>query len=156
MAWSFESAIVCSERSTSTPAVMLSRTSYGSSVRPASSEAQVTVTGISCMTPTALVEETARWYHPDSNQPIARASLGSTPCRVAIERIRSEVSVRLGTVMEASLPLLAATARAQAVIGVVAGLAEGLMEGLGVGLVAGVDVSFGGVEPVAGVGMVIR
>ena len=40
------------------------------------------VTGMICMTPTALVEETARWYQPDSSQPIARASLGSTPWRV--------------------------------------------------------------------------
>ena len=37
-----------------------------SSRRPARSEAQLPEIGMTCMTPTALAGETARWFQPDS------------------------------------------------------------------------------------------
>ena len=49
-----------------TPAVMLSWVLSRSSRRPTSPDAHSRPCGITCMMPTALAGETARWFQPDS------------------------------------------------------------------------------------------
>ena len=56
---------------------------------------------MTCMTPMALATETWRWFQPDSCQPTARASLGSTPWRRAVAMIIALVWLRLGTEVRA-------------------------------------------------------
>ena len=61
------------------------------------SEAHCPEEGMTCMTPMALATETCRWFQPDSCQPTARASFGSTPCRRAVAMIMDLVWLRVGT-----------------------------------------------------------
>ena len=92
------------------------------------------VTGMICMTPTALVEETARWYArlepADRESRLGRRRGGSR------ERIRSAVSARLGTDIAASGlargDRLGLGRRGRVIVGVV-GLVAVLMAGFDVG-----------------------
>ncbi len=56
---------------------------------------------MTCIAPIALTPETLRWFQPDSCMEIASASLGSTPCWLAVATMRSRVAERLGTVAAA-------------------------------------------------------
>ena len=53
------------------------------------------------MTPMALATETCRWLQADSCQAMARASRGSTPCRLAVSMIMARVEERLGRALPA-------------------------------------------------------
>ena len=66
------------------------------------------------MTPTAFAGETTRWFHPDSMDARASASLGSTPCRRAVATMMAWVSVRVGSDRLASVARLRAAASATA------------------------------------------
>ena len=70
------------------------------------SEAHCPSDGMTCMTPMALATDTWRWFQPDSCQPTARASRGSTPWRRAVAMTiclvlapaRDPVRAQVGTV----------------------------------------------------------